>query len=209
MLSMVDVSVVVPVRNAEGSITHALESLVSRLAVLGGRHEVVVVDDASDDASAQEAQRLARLLPEVRVIPLHSRSGSGFAGRHGLLAAAGVHRVLLPVLQGTAAALPGTWEDALARVRGGAAVVVGVRSKVLALDSRVALRVVESAVRHGTSFAQEVVRLGKQAGLRVDEVVANDPRGGVPGPPLSRTVRGFLSLVVDFRWPRGPGKISS
>ena len=200
----IDVSVVLPVRNAEGSVRQALRSLVTRLKAEGGRHELVVVDDGSEDASAQEAARLSLLHPEVRVIPLRRRSGPGYAARVGLLAAAGIHRVLLPVLE-EGGAPPGTWVRALARVRGGAALAVGWRTRVLALDSRRAVRAVEAACRHGATFLHEVVRLARSRGLVVEEVAGDEPRRGWRAAMLSGSLRDAMRVLSEHRWPwRGP-----
>ncbi len=200
----IDVSVVLPVRNAEGSIRQALAALATRLKALGGRHEVVVVDDGSEDASAQEAARAALAHPEVRVIPLRRRSGPGHAARVGLLAAAGLHRVLLPVLE-EGDSPPGTWVRALARVRAGAALAVGWRTRVLALDSGRAVRAVEAACRHGRTFLHEVVRLARGRGLEVEEILGDEPRPGHRAAALTGEVRDALRVVSELRWPwRGP-----
>lgn len=198
-----DVSVVVPVRNGEGSIRAVLDALSERLRADAGiaSHEVVVVDDGSDDASAQEATRTALTLPSVRVIPLHGRRGSGYAARVGLLAAAGRLRILLPTVQGDVRPAGG-WEDAYHRVRSGAAsLVVGRVTGVLAFDSQAALSHVESAVRHGRTWVSEVVALSRRAGLKVEELADQDPRAQTPGPPMRRVLKGMRDVVVELHWP--------
>lgn len=198
-----DVSIVVPVRNGEGSIRAVLDAVAERLRADSsiGLHEVVVVDDASDDASAQEAARMALNLPSVRVIPLHERRGPGYAARVGLLAAAGRLRVLLPTVQGDVQA-PGAWEDAYHRVRSGSAsLVIGRVTGVLAFDSQAVLGQVEKAVRHGRTWVNEVVSLSHKAGLKVEEMVDRDPRAQTPGPPFRRVLKGMRDLVVELHWP--------
>ncbi len=198
-----DVSVVIPVRNGEGSIRAVLDAIAERLRADSriDHHEVVVVDDASDDASAQEATRIALNLPQVRVIPLHERHGPGYAARVGLLAAAGRLRILLPTVEGDVRPA-GAWEEALNRVRTGAAnLVVGRFTGVLALDSQTAIQHVEDAVRHGRTWVAEVVALAQKAGLKVDEMVDQDPRAQTPGPPFVRVLKGVRDLLVELHWP--------
>ena len=195
-----DVTVVVPVRNAEGAIASAIDALTGRLEALGCSFELLVVDDGSEDASAQEASRIAMGHPELRVIQLPSRSGPGYAARMGLLAGTGVYRVLTPVLEG-GGAVPGSWEAAMAHLAAGAAVAVAPTHQLLAVDSRLALPSVEAAYRHGSTFVEEVVRLARKSGLEVAEVEVEDPRGGIPGPPRGRAFRDLVNLVVEFRWP--------
>lgn len=198
-----EVSIIVPVRNGEGSIRAVLDALAERLAAYSEieGHEVVVVDDASDDASAQEAARTALSLPQVRVIPLHERRGPGYAARVGLLAAAGRMRILLPTVQNDSRPAAG-WEDALNRVREGAAsLVVSRATGVLAIDAQAALSHVEAAVQHGRTWVQEVVSLATRAGLKVEEMIEVDPRAEVPGPPFVRVLKGVRDLVVELHWP--------
>lgn len=196
----IDVSVVLPVRNAEGSVRSALGAIVARLKAMGGHNEVVVVDDGSDDASAQEAAKAALDLPEVRVITLRRRSGQGYAARVGLLASLGVHRVLLPLLV-EGGAPSGAWIGALERVKAGAVLVVGWRSRVLALDAARASRTVESACRRGRTFLQEVVSLARRRGLRVEEVAGEEPLALVPASPLAGGLRDALRVLSELRWP--------
>ena len=196
----IDVSVVLPVRNAEGSVRSAVASISARLKAMGGHNEVVVVDVGSEDASAQEAAKAALDLPEVRVITLRRRSGPGYAARVGLLASAGVQRVLLSVLE-EGGVLSGTWTRALDKVRSGAALVVGWRARVLALDATRAVRTVETACRHGRTFLQEVVQLARRRGLRVEEVGGAEPSTGLPASPLSGGMRDALRALSLLRWP--------
>jgi len=205
--SPVQISVVLTVRNAEARIAGAMESIAARLEASGDPHELVVVDDGSDDATAQVAARVGLRHPGVSVIPLHRRAGEGYAGRVGLLAANGIYRVLLPVLEGSAFPPIGSWEDVLNRLATGAGIVVGRPARLLGLDARVAQAVgaVESAYRYGAEFSKEVARLARRAGVKVAEARTDVARDDAPGPPASRAITDSVKLLIKNRWPRGDG----
>ncbi len=80
------VSVVMPVRNVAGLVGSALSS------VLNQDHqalEVIVVDDASDDATAQVIEQLASADQRVTLLRETERAGTYRARNRGLLAASG------------------------------------------------------------------------------------------------------------------------
>ena len=77
------ISVVVPVRNDPGHLRSCLESLA---ASPGADHEVIVVDDASTDGTADVAASLG-----ARVVRLERRSGPAAARNRGAEAARGEH----------------------------------------------------------------------------------------------------------------------
>jgi glycosyltransferase involved in cell wall biosynthesis len=80
------VSVVVPAYNAAATIRLALKSL---LAQSWPRLEILVVDDASEDDTAEKVAELARLEPRVRLIR-HERNQGAYAARNtGMRAARG------------------------------------------------------------------------------------------------------------------------
>lgn len=86
----IDLSVVVPVRNEAGNIG----ALVHEIAgVLRGRSErpfeILVVNDASTDASLAELQQAAARVPELRVLSHAAAAGQSAALRSGILAARG------------------------------------------------------------------------------------------------------------------------
>lgn len=81
-----DVSVIIPVHNAAATVERLVGAL---LAVDGIDVEVVVVDDASTDGSADRVAALGRA--EVVVERLATNSGAGIARNHGFALARGRH----------------------------------------------------------------------------------------------------------------------
>ncbi|MBW3655068.1 MAG: glycosyltransferase family 2 protein, partial [Gemmatimonadetes bacterium] len=63
--AMPSVSVVIAARNEERAIEHALRSV---LAQEGGRVEVIVIDDRSDDSTGAILDRMAAAAPRLRVV---------------------------------------------------------------------------------------------------------------------------------------------
>jgi glycosyltransferase involved in cell wall biosynthesis len=79
-----DVSVIIPMHNASSTISGLVESF---LQVDAASVEVVVVDDASTDGSAEQVLALDR--PEVVVEQLPTNRGAGIARNHGFARATG------------------------------------------------------------------------------------------------------------------------
>jgi dolichol-phosphate mannosyltransferase len=75
-------SVVIPAHDEAGSIEDTVGGIVSVLAREDIEHEVIVVDDASSDDTAQRVRALD--LPTVRCQRSHNPAGFGFAVRSGL-----------------------------------------------------------------------------------------------------------------------------
>ncbi len=82
--SFVRLSVVIPARNEQASLRPTVEALTARLGEAGIDHEIVVVDDASTDGTAEVIARLEAVHPEVRGLRSPNPSGFGFAVRAGL-----------------------------------------------------------------------------------------------------------------------------
>ncbi len=81
----VRVSVVVPAFNEEGMIDATVDAIASELGrELGGGYELLVVDDGSDDRTAEVARSAG-----ARVVRLDRNQGKGAAVRAGVLAASG------------------------------------------------------------------------------------------------------------------------
>jgi dolichol-phosphate mannosyltransferase len=77
-------SVVIPARNEVGSIGETLEASVSELEGAGIPYEILVVDDASGDGTADVVTAIAEQNPYVRYVRSHLPPGFGYAVRVGL-----------------------------------------------------------------------------------------------------------------------------
>jgi glycosyltransferase involved in cell wall biosynthesis len=82
-----EVSVVVPVRNGAATIGQQLDALASQS--FDGIWDVVVVDDASTDGTAEVASRWSDKLPSLRVLTLAEHGGASYAYNVGTRAALG------------------------------------------------------------------------------------------------------------------------
>jgi glycosyltransferase involved in cell wall biosynthesis len=82
----VDVTVVIPTRNRIGFLSEAVES-IRRQSLTAW--QVVVVDDASDDGSAEQAQSLLGDDPRMRLVALEQHAERSKARNLGLAAASG------------------------------------------------------------------------------------------------------------------------
>ena len=82
----VEVSVVVPFRNAARTLGHQLEALASQ--DFAGSWEVVAVDNRSEDESRQIAESFSERL-ELRVVEARERLGAGYARNVGARHASG------------------------------------------------------------------------------------------------------------------------
>jgi dolichol-phosphate mannosyltransferase len=77
-------SVVIPARNEAGNIGPTLDAIRDRLRREGIAYEIIVVDDGSTDATAEEVRARCVLDPGVRLLPNHGPHGFGRAVRCGL-----------------------------------------------------------------------------------------------------------------------------
>jgi dolichyl-phosphate beta-glucosyltransferase len=80
-------SVVIPAYNEARRLPPTLEKVQRHLA--GRPHEILVVDDGSDDDTAQRAAAAG-----VQVLRNPGNRGKGYSVRHGMLAARGAHRLM-------------------------------------------------------------------------------------------------------------------
>lgn len=82
-------SIVVPVRNAESTLSQQVTRLLDVVSELTSRFELLIVDDASTDHTADVANELAREYPQIRVVVQSRRLGLMAAARAGLKRATG------------------------------------------------------------------------------------------------------------------------
>ena len=82
-------SLVVPVFNEEGNIEPLLQTALEVLKTLPGENEIIVVNDGSRDATADEIAAVARLMPSVRSINIPENRGQAAALLTGLQSARG------------------------------------------------------------------------------------------------------------------------
>jgi dolichol-phosphate mannosyltransferase len=77
-------SVVIPAQNEEGSVAQTVNGIVEALEREGIDYEVLVVDDDSEDATAEVVAGIAAGNPRVRCHRSHHERGFGMAIRAGL-----------------------------------------------------------------------------------------------------------------------------
>jgi glycosyltransferase involved in cell wall biosynthesis len=83
------VSVVIPAFNEASLVERCVVETVATLTELQFRHEVIVVDDGSEDGTAELARAVADRFPNVRVVGHEVNRGKGSALIRGASAAAG------------------------------------------------------------------------------------------------------------------------
>ena len=77
-------SVVIPAHNEEGSVGATVTAVVETLERESIDYEVLVIDDASTDSTAEVVRRTAAGNERVRCLRSHYKNGFGFAVRAGL-----------------------------------------------------------------------------------------------------------------------------
>src|SRR5579875_1098404 len=91
-MSRIAVTVVIPTRNRQRLLLEAVESVRAQTLT---QWEVLIVDDASTDGSAQEVERLLRDDPRTRLIALSEHSERSTARNIGLADARGTYVLFL------------------------------------------------------------------------------------------------------------------
>jgi dolichyl-phosphate beta-glucosyltransferase len=82
-------SVVIPAYNEEERIVQTLTAITANLRKKDFRSEVIVVDDGSEDRTAELAAEALRGTDDARIIRLPQNSGKGAAVKEGILHAKG------------------------------------------------------------------------------------------------------------------------
>ena len=77
-------SVIIPARNEAGNIGITVDKLQQRLRHEGIAYEIIVVDDASQDATAAEVEQRAAIDRGIHLLRNTGRHGFGYAVRCGL-----------------------------------------------------------------------------------------------------------------------------
>jgi len=117
-------SIVIPAFNESARILGALQEVVGCIRARGWQAEVIVVNDGSQDATADVVNAFAADAPEVRLIENPGNRGKGYSVRNGLLQALG------EVVMFTDADLSAPIEEAellFAAIKQGADVAIGSR----------------------------------------------------------------------------------
>ena len=91
----IEVTVVVPVYNEEAVLPLLVARLRPVLDAIGGRYEVLAIDDGSTDASPVLLQRFRREWPALRVLRLRANAGHQAAISAGLMRARGAFVVTI------------------------------------------------------------------------------------------------------------------
>ena len=91
-MSPPELSVVIPAFNEAERLPRTLERIRAYLEDLGRPHEIVVVDDGSSDATADEALRCGG--GALRLLRNTANRGKGYSVRRGMLSATGRRRLM-------------------------------------------------------------------------------------------------------------------
>lgn len=89
------ISIVIPAFNEEALVERCVVETVKTLTGLGFRHEVIVVDDGSDDGTVELARAVAERFAQVRVVGHDVNLGKGSALIRGASAALGEYVLFL------------------------------------------------------------------------------------------------------------------
>ena len=85
----IKLSIIVPSYNEELRLPSSLDRIAAYVAASGRTTEVLVVDDGSQDRTAEVAAAYADRIPNLRVLKNGENRGKGYSVRHGMLEAKG------------------------------------------------------------------------------------------------------------------------
>lgn len=88
-------SVIIPAYNEAKRLPLTLIEVNKYLSAVDYDYEIVVVDDGSKDATAEIAERLSRLIKNLRLIKNKKNHGKGWVIRQGMLGAKGRWRLFM------------------------------------------------------------------------------------------------------------------
>lgn len=149
-------SIIVPAYNEAHRLPPFLQRTVAYLNQRGLSYEIIVVDDGSEDQTAQAVERLALQSPRVRLIQLTCNRGKGAAVRRGMQAARGTWQLFTDADGATPIEELTRLESALAD---GADLAIGSRA-LAARDPHYTVRARWHRSLLGTVFNAIVQRLG-------------------------------------------------
>jgi dolichol-phosphate mannosyltransferase len=86
---MIEISVVVPLYNEKDNVKELCKRLKVQLDNLGERHEIILVDDGSQDGSWNEIVEQNKIFPEIKGIRFSRNFGHHYAITAGLFEATG------------------------------------------------------------------------------------------------------------------------
>ncbi len=155
-----DISIIFPCLNEEQSVVYCLEEMLRVIKLHKLSAEVIVVDNASTDRSAELVIGFARIFPELRLVR-EPRRGYGFAYQAGLRQAHGA-AIIMADMDGTYSLqeIPAYLE----KLAAGYDLVFGNRfAKTLPLGAMSGLRYV------GNRFLSSVIRV--LFGVRIDDTL--------------------------------------
>ncbi len=119
-------SIVIPAYNEEDRLPSTLRHTLGFLQSSQLDHEIIVVDDGSDDGTADMVAEMARASKSLRLIRLAQNGGKGFAVRSGFINAHGERILFMDADAATALDEVGHLNDVMTET--GADIVIGSRA---------------------------------------------------------------------------------
>lgn len=145
-----DLSIVIPVKNELENLEPLTEELLDVLGQTGKSHEIVFIDDGSDDGSPELIERLRAANPAIRLVRFDRNYGKSAALKAGFAAARGD---IIIIMDGDRQNDPADIPKFLEAIEGGD-IVCGIRQKRLdskwrLIQSRIANRIRDKVTGDG------------------------------------------------------------